>query len=198
MNIEEQLSLILQNALAQSIQNTINENLDNARKGDQWIQELTNQFRQQYPTNDDFRVFSKPSSEHRNEFLLNELLHDICVVRTATIPSAFWDKNLIYVAEGIWQIESEFQTDDSRETLKDFNKLVLGSAQNKLFIAPSGGRLEQWMMRHLCVVAARCTGNVFLALVPQPNQWNTGKLQIQLFKLEGQNWDDGKMIKINT
>lgn len=55
--------------------------------------------------------------------------------RIARVESAAQGKTLWYVAEALWQVESELAR-DSRQALIDFNKLVLGAARHKLFVGP--------------------------------------------------------------
>ena len=55
-------------------------------------------------------------------------------------------------AEVLWQVESEF-ANNSRETLKDFNKLVCGSAKHKLFVGSQVSDRESFI--HVLLPAAR-------------------------------------------
>ena len=73
---------------------------------------------------------------------LSEFLHDICIARTHTVCAPKHKKDLRIVTKVLWQVESEFSS-NSREAVKDFNKLIAGSAENKLFVGPYKGRSSQ-------------------------------------------------------
>ena len=83
-------------------------------------------------------VFSKSDKSNRKAFGLNEMLFDICVCETDECDAYRGNKKLTYITRALWLVESEFAR-NSAEAVKDFNKLVIGRADNKLFIAP---RLE--------------------------------------------------------
>lgn len=70
-------------------------------------------------------------------------------------------------------VESEFAR-NSRQALIDFNKLVLGSAHNKLFIGPQVSEVEPFV-NVLKPAARACTGNVYIALIPHPAKWKGAK-----------------------
>jgi len=132
-------------------------------------------------------VFSKHCPDHKADFKLNELLYDICVCRVAPVQSAVHKKELLYITDALWLIESEFAR-DSRQTLLDFNKLVLGSSRNKLFVGPQV-RDNDSFIRVLLAPAAACTGNVFLALLPHPALWDSdGQAEPKFWRFAGGQW----------
>jgi len=136
-----------------------------------WIAALHQQFVKQYSSETDVRVFSKGNKDNWHEFLLNELLFDISVCQVATVPSAKHHKELTYIKKALWQVESEFAR-NSRETMKDFSKLVTGSADNKLFVG-SHVSDDKAFMDVLLPAAAVCSGTVYLALLPHPSTWDS-------------------------
>jgi hypothetical protein len=93
-----------------------------------------------------------------------EPLHDITLSHSAKIGEQW------YLTEVVWQVESHLAF-DPREVVHDFNKLVLGSAHHKLFVAATVPDPNA-LLRTLEPAAGRCTGRVFLALVPPPEQWD--------------------------
>jgi hypothetical protein len=126
------------------------------------------------------RVFHKGDAENRADFGLNELLYDVCVCQTAACPSARQGKTLRYVTKALWLVESEFAR-DSGEAVKDFNKLVIGSAENKLFIGPRvSAQTESAYLDALLPVAGCCGGNVYVALVPHPADWGVSGDEVVL------------------
>jgi hypothetical protein len=100
------------------------------------------------------------------EFGLNELLHDILVCKVEQDGP----KQPVRISRVHWQIESEFDF-RAREVVKDFNKLVLGSAENKLFVGSKTSN-DTKRLELLRGIAACCTGNVFIALLPHPRDWH--------------------------
>jgi hypothetical protein len=135
-----------------------------------WVEALADQFRDAY-ADQAIRVFSQHHKGNRKDFLLNEPLHDIAVCRVASIPAAVHKKELMYIVDALWQIESEFAK-DSHQAIVDFSKLVLGSARSKLFVGPQVTDNESFI-QVLAPAAAGTSGDVFLALLPHPNSWDS-------------------------
>ncbi len=88
------------------------------------------------------RPFYRGYSKETQDFGLTEFLHDICIAQIGTVQANIHDTRLDTVKSVLWQVESEFSS-DSREAVKDFNKLVAGSGENKLFIGPYLGDSTQ-------------------------------------------------------
>src|SRR5688572_1303389 len=95
------------------------------RRSIKWVEALAHLFRDHFAADLTVRVFSKYTDTNRDDFGLNELLYDICVCRFAKTLSCTGRKELCYITDCLWQIESEFAR-DSAAAVKDFNKLVLG------------------------------------------------------------------------
>lgn len=161
----------LANALSTPTSARTKQALHRARSRD-WVESLAAEFRRVYSGADDVRVFSKHNEANRTDFGLNELLYDVSVCRVAPVESARHRKQLWYVRRALWQVESEFAR-DSRAALVDFNKLVLGSAENKLFVGPRTND-DAAFLRVLLPAARACRGDVFVALVPHPAAWDEG------------------------
>ena len=106
----------------------------NQNRSKSWVKALAEQFNMRYEGATDIRVFSKSDYSNRKDFGLNELLHDVVVCRVGEVESSVHKKKLCFIREVLWQVESEF-AHNTRSSLIDFNKLVLGSGKNKLFIA---------------------------------------------------------------
>jgi len=154
----------------------------NQNRSRSWVQFLAEKLRLHYQSEEDIRVFSKYDKTNRKDFGLNELLYDVVVCRVGEVPSVKQGKNLLYIRDTLWQIESEFAR-DSRQALIDFNKLVLGSAHNKLFIGPQVSKIEQFI--NVLKPAARvCTGNVYVALIPHPAKWKDTGDYVKLWVLK--------------
>jgi hypothetical protein len=152
-----------------------------------WISALAAQFRAQYPDDQTIRVFCQQDSQHRAQFGRNELLYDVLVARVASVDSARQRKELSYIQEVLWQVESEFAR-NSREALFDFNKLVLGSAHNKLFIGPDVHEPSRFL-EVLRPPASACSGIVYAALVPHPDRWDGNEHSIAVWRLRDDMWE---------
>ena len=158
-----------------------------SERSSNWVESLAGEFRKYYDDKS-IRVFSKNNLYNRKDFLRNELLYDICVCRVGEVPSNKHKKKLCYVKEALWQVESEFAK-DSRQALVDFNKLVLGAAENKLFIGPHVHNTESFI-EVLRPPAAACSGSVFLCLLPHPAEWDSGNnALINLWEFNNGNWN---------
>ena len=133
---EQDVKRLLQEALQQAkskpdIGNTTQQ--INMNRSHYWVDALTEQFKRRYEGYPEIKIFSKYDYSNRKDFGLNELLHDVMVCRVGEVESSIHKKKLCFIKEVLWQVESEF-AHDTRITLIDFNKLVLGSGKNKLFI----------------------------------------------------------------
>jgi hypothetical protein len=167
----------------------------NRKRSCAWVECLAAELRARFEGSaGDIRVFSKEYRKNRKEFGVNEMLYDIGVCETATCPSHTGRKQLRYITHALWLIESEFAK-NSAAAVNDFNKLVLGAADNKLFIAPFLGHetRDKNYREKLLPVAQRCLNpasrNVYLAQVPHPNRWGERPPhRIGLWKLEGLKW----------
>jgi hypothetical protein len=86
----------------------------------------------------------------------------------------------------MWQVESEFAK-DSRQALIDFNKLVLGSADNKLFVGSQVSETASFL-NVLSPAAKACQSNVFGALIPHPSRWMAEECRVQVWKFHTDQW----------
>ena len=130
----------------------------------------------------ELRPFYREYSEETQDFGLNEFLHDICIARIGTVPANIHDTKLDTVTRVLWQVESEFSS-NTREAVKDFNKLVAGSGENKLFIGPYLGNSRKALsaasgyrevLRSVLIdVDIRSDENWYLGIVPHPKQWKS-------------------------
>ncbi len=143
----------------------------NLNRSQSWVKALDEQFRKQYEGDPEIRIFTKSDYSHRKDFGLNELLHDILVCRVGEVESSVHKKKLWFIKEVLWQVESEF-AHNNRSTLVDFNKLVLGSGKNKLFICSQVKKgKEHSFLSVLQPAAGYCTGDVYVSMIPHPSNW---------------------------
>lgn len=112
---------------------------------------------------------SKHNQDNRDQFGMNELLFDVTVCQYSTVISSTSGKELYFVTKGLWLVESEMAR-DKRQALFDFNKLVLGNSENKLFVGPHVDNEDDYL-RVLSAPAEHCSGETFVALIPHPDVW---------------------------
>ena len=91
--------------------------------------------------------------------------------KVGEVESFVRGKKLLFIKEVLWQVESEF-AHNSRSTLVDFNKLVLGSGKNKLFICSQVKKgKENSFLSVLQPAAGHCTGDVYIGMILHPSNW---------------------------
>lgn len=142
----------------------------NTQLSEGFVRQLSALLKAGHPGNE-FVAFNKHDCSNRKTFGLNEMMHDICLVHCVNVPSPGKAKPLPCVVEVVWQVESELDQHNTREIAQDFNKLPLGSASNKLFIASwhsEQGVSKQKLLLWLLSYALQCSGNVFVSFIPHP------------------------------
>ena len=82
-------------------------------------------------------------------------------------------QNLEFIAQCHWQVESEFSRTNTRDIVVDMSKLVMGSAENKLFVAAHriDEEAEGDILKQCSEIAGRCTGRVYFCFVSHPDDW---------------------------
>ena len=171
---EQDVKQLLQEALRQAKSKSDKGNTTpkiNMNRSRNWVNALTEQFQKRYEGDSEIRIFSKPNYSNRKDFGLNELLHDVVVCRVSEVESSVHKKKLCFIKEVLWQVESEFAR-NTRSTLIDFNKLVLGSAKNKLFICSQvrKGKVNSFLSV-LKPTALYCMGDIYVGMIPHPSKW---------------------------
>ncbi len=148
------------------------------------------------------RVFSRDNDRNRDDFGCNEFLHDICIASTGSVPAALHDTQLHTIQRVYWQVESEFAS-DSGKAVEDFNKLVAGCAENKLFVGPfsgdtpqarhAAGKYREVLRTVLADAQGRQDQNWYLAVVPHPKLWTKhGPCHVKCWRFDSgmQDWDE--------
>ena len=151
----------------------------NACRSKKWVDELAKGFRAAYDrANTDttrespYRVFWRKSGDNSEHFRRNEFLFDVMVCSVSIVESLQRKSNCLeFIYRCHWQVESELNRKDSREVVIDMCKLVLGSAENKLFVA-AHRKTKNKELRGICgSIASQCEGKVYLAFVAHPDDW---------------------------
>ena len=146
----------------------------NKERSQQWVNALAEEFQKKYNDKKLHRVFWQRNKENREEFDINEFLFDVMVCGVSHLKSLqHRSKWLEYIDQCHWQVESEFNRSTSRAVILDMSKLVVGSAENKLFIAAHRPtqKSESDFLRLCAGIARRCSGNIYFALVAHPGEW---------------------------
>ncbi|MCY4404732.1 MAG: hypothetical protein OXC15_00070 [Rhodospirillaceae bacterium] len=143
----------------------------NRERSRAWIRSLAERFREHYE-GDRYRVFSLGNKKNREQFGLNELLFDLAVCSVSSTKSLERQpRDLPFIARCHWQIESEFSRQNTRDLIVDMSKLVMGAAENKLFVASHRGDRERDVLDQCAPIAACCGGRVHFCFVSHPDVW---------------------------
>lgn len=114
--------------------------------------------------------FCRADGGNRAEFQTNELLFDILVAETRSLPSAR-GKDIQALSRALWVVESELKRTDSRDVLLDLNKLVVAKAVNKLLVISGSTPLVSWTKEVMAALLDPRECNVFLVTIPHPEEW---------------------------
>ena len=103
---------------------------------------------------------------------MNEYLFDLAVCSVSATKSLQTEaKELPFIARCHRQIEFEFSRSNTRHIVRDMSKLVMGSAENKLFVASHWGEREAAVLEQCSEIARCCTGRVYFCFVSHPQDW---------------------------
>ena len=163
-------------------------NSDRSRK---WINSLAQQFKEFY-TCRSHRVFWSGNYENQAEFGRNEFLFDLVVCSVSTTKSLERKpRGLEFVAQCHWQVESEFNLGNTRALTVDMSKLVMGSAEYKLFIAAHRGDRNKNVLNLCAPIAHFCSGRLYFCFVSHPDSWNDGpRVPPELYEWTMDHWQD--------
>lgn len=152
----------------------------NRQRSKEWMNSLGKRFQSRYDSNND-RVFWRGNPDNERDFHLQEMLFDLAVCKTSTVDSYTKKAELPFITGAHWLIESEFEQGNSREIVIDMSKLVMGSSENKLFVAShkltdpkwESGILEMCsnIAKH-CAGNKHCAGKLFFCFIAHPKDWH--------------------------
>ncbi len=139
---------------------------------------------------DDIRVFSQFGRGNRRDFGAEQLLSDICVCRVgAGQTGGRQSQEFLFVAEVLAQVEIELSREWQRE-VQALNRLISGSAAEKLLVATLPGRGGAASLETLQAPFAAITGAAGLALIPHPADWDTAEAEPEVWRLDDGEWID--------
>lgn len=155
-----------------------------------WVRCLAVQLEELAPGPNVAVLYKGKKSDYSAQLGLTELLYDVTVCETANC-GAVNGNSLTFVTRALWLVESEFAR-DSFQAVKDFNKLVIGSAENKLFVGPrlTDAAREAQYRATLAYPAACCRPDPYLAMVPHPDAWDAPQGgDVELFRFTNGAWN---------
>ena len=137
---------------------------------------------------EDIRVFAASQRGNAADFGTNHLLYDIAVCRAAASETAERKSEaFLYIAEALWQIEVDFSR-EWRSAQQAINRLNCGAAADKLLIATSKAVGQQRLLNTLLAPARACPGNLSLALVPHPADWDDAESAPTVWRMAEDAW----------
>ena len=143
----------------------------NWQRSRNWVNALARQFERRYPR-ERYRVFWAGNEDNQAEFDVNELLFDLAVCSVSNTKSLERQpRALAFIARCHWQVESEFNRQNTRDLIVDMSKLVMGAAENKLIVASHRGDRERDVLDQCAPIAACCGGRVYFCFLSHPDDW---------------------------
>ena len=114
---------------AQKFRNDVSRGRGNLhrRRSQEFVSKLGIGLEQAYEHEPDVITMWQGNDSHRRDMGMNELLFDVSTVRVKRTPPPRRGQELSVITEVLWSVESEFAI-NSRETVYDFNKLVMSTA----------------------------------------------------------------------
>lgn len=160
----------------------------NRQRSRNWVDSLARRFQEHYDGRC-HRVFWSANGKNRKQFGRNEMLFDIAVCGVSKTDSLQRKaRPLPFIARCHWQIESEFNRTNTREIVIDMGKLVMGSADNKLFVASQRGAREGDVLEQCAPIAECCGGRVYFCFVSHPEDWTDDARPPVLFEWIADGW----------
>jgi hypothetical protein len=188
MNIQHIINASFNDATKSMVMGTSPQSLARARER-VWIKTLSTHLT--YALGEDnYRVFSAYNRGNADHFGTEQLLYDIQVCRVGLTTTADKKKKeLHYIQAALWQIETDFSR-EIHQAVYAFNRLVTGNGENKLFIGAQLKTGRDTYINTLKASAAACMGNVYLALIPHPEDWDDSDHPIDVWQFTDGDWVD--------
>lgn len=118
------------------------------------------------------RLFHNAKVRSRAPGFEPEIMLDVVVGEVATATSPIRGRKVSYFQKLVLAIESEFSRDGAH-ALYDFQKLLMTSASNRLFIGSSHKNASRFL-DFLKPCARQCTSGLSVALISHPDEWHKG------------------------
>lgn len=187
MNIQHIIKSSFNDAIKSMVMGTSPQSLARARER-VWIKTLSNHLADALGE-DTIRVFSATNRDNTDHFGTEQLLYDIQVCRVGITTTADKKKDeLHYIQASLWQIETDFSR-EIHQAMYAFNRLVTGQGENKLFIGAHLKTGRNTYINTLRASAAACSGNVYLALIPHPEDWDDDSM-VDVWQFTDGDWTE--------
>ena len=148
-----------------------------------FVKRLASQLASALP-GDNIRVFSDFARGNRADFGGDRLLFDIEICRIAQGETEGRNREPFhYIAGALWQAEIVFSR-DWRCVIQALNRLTAGSAGQKLLVAAQSADLRA----SLAAPANSCPGQLYLALLPHPGDWDSDDAKSETWRMDGGEW----------
>ena len=158
-----------------------------------FVKSLVDQLQSEF-AGDDIRVFSQYGRGNRRDFGAEQLLSDICVCRIgAGQTGGRQNQDFVYVAEVLAQVEIELSREWRRE-IQALNRLISGSAAEKLLVAALPSRDSSASLKTLQAPFAAIPGAASLALIPRPADWDAAESSPEVWRLDAGEWIEASAV----
>ncbi len=152
-----------------------------------FVKALAHQLQHEF-SGDDIRVFSRFGRGNLGDFGTEQLLSDICVCRVdGARTGERQSREFLYVAEVLAQVDIELSREWRRE-VQALNRLIAGSAADKLLVAALPSRGSGETLATLQAPFAAISGAANLALIPHPSDWESTEAAPEVWQLNEGNW----------
>ena len=190
MNIKQLINTSFNDATKSMVMGTSPQALARARER-VWIKTLSAHLGEALDEADS-RVFSAYQRGNADDFGSEQLLYDIQVCRVGITTTADKKKEEIhYIQASLWQIETNFSR-EIHQAVYAFNRLVTGNSENKLFIGAQLKTGRDTFIGTLKASATACSGTVYLALIPHPNDWDDDDYALDVWQFTDGDWTEVK------
>lgn len=157
-----------------------------------FVFKLAEHFHSEYESQPAYAVFSRLAGWHKDMFGVQEFLFDIAVLECGTVPAVQPHIDLPFVRKAIWLVESEFER-NSRDVLHDLSKLKVGCSEKNLLIATQFSNMNK-QIDMLAQVSDGIKGELYLALLPHPIDWQVVGNVIQSYRLVHGSWTPDSLV----
>ena len=158
-------------------------------RSQKWVESIGNLFKKNY-AGELYRVFWRGHQANKDLFGTTEFLFDVTVGVISNTKSLQPEpKPLPFISECPWIVESEFDKGNFRQIIIDMNKLLVGLAKNKLFIASHRvAETEKKILNRCEEMAQRCSGNLYFCFVAHPEEWDDNPTEPLLYEWTKHGW----------
>ena len=152
-----------------------------------WVKTLARQLESQLD-DESIRVFYPRNYDHRSDFGVSQFLYDVHACQVAEMDGGANKGTIHYIQQSLWQIES-YLGKERRKAVQNFNKLVVGAGENKLYVGAQSATQSN-LLDTILEPAKACSGDIFLVLIPPPAEWDDLDYEINIWQLKKNKWTE--------